>query len=198
MSVGASSTIFSPVYPAFFSASGEISRGPVRSLQPRSARHRRARTKIPHAIVPQRRIGSDHRLHVIGLLDRMHHRPPHGRIIERRLQLIEPHRRDVPGRYGDIDLQLSGFPQHRQPVRVRRQPPIDLARLQRAGDRRLVGDDPPLDPVEMRDLRPGRPRRPHCPEARSPRTARRRRASPVPARSRCSDTGRCRPSPSPA
>ena len=34
MSVGASSTIFSPVYPAFFSASGEISRGPVRFSNP--------------------------------------------------------------------------------------------------------------------------------------------------------------------
>ncbi len=123
---------------------------------PGIARHRRVRAEIPGAVAPQAGIGADHARHVVGLRDGADQRAANRRVVERFRQLVEAHRRNQPGLDGVSHMQLRVLAQRRQQVRVRRQPPVDLAPQQRRRDGARVRDQLPFHAIEMHHLRSGR------------------------------------------
>src|SRR5262249_44142943 len=100
-------------------------------------------------------VRANHADHVVGLIDGAEQRAANGRIVEGRGELVEAQRGDEAGGNDVFHLQIVLLLQLRQLVGIWRQPPVDLAGLQRAGDGGRVGNDVPLDAVDVGDLRSG-------------------------------------------
>ena len=119
----------------------------------RLAGHRAARGEHADVVAPQALIVAGHRRHEIRLAHHLQHRPANGRVVERRIQLVEPHNRNHAGGIVLLHPQPRRFAQHRQQI-GRWHPPIDLAGHHRRGRRAGIRDHRPLDPIDMHDLRP--------------------------------------------
>ena len=71
--------------------------------------------------------------------------------------MIEAHDTVEAGGIGEAEFHVRAFPQHGGEIGLHMLVPIDLAGQQRGGGGGGIGDDFPLDPVEMRHLAARRP-----------------------------------------
>ena len=138
-----------------------IARGPQRGprrlqaprarqhLQPRRIGQRRARREHACRHHRQRGVRADRRIHKGALLHRRQQGAAHRRIVEGRMEKIEPQHAQIAGRVDHADLDIPVAAQQGQQIRQRGFPPIRLIILQGRPRRGRVGHDLPLDPVEM-------------------------------------------------
>ena len=126
-------------------------------LEPGVVRHRRSRTEDAGRHMEHGGIVAHHRLHVVGLADRLQQSATDRRVVERRIEVIQSHARDLAGRVLGENVDVGVLLEQRHEVLRRVLPPIHLVVLQRARRRRGIGDHVPLDAVEVDDLGSGRP-----------------------------------------
>ena len=98
-----------------------------------------------------------HRAHVVLLRQTHGDGPAHRQVVERRMQVIEPHRAVVADRVGVLDTQVAHAADQWHQVGLNLFPPVDLLVLQRGGNGGGVGDDLPLHPLDVGDLAAGQP-----------------------------------------
>ena len=107
-----------------------------------------------HAVAGARqvRLTAIGRVHEIGLRYGAEHGPADGRVVEGRLGRVEAKERHPAARVLHLELDARVLLQGRQHVAARDLKPVDLAILQGRRSRRHVGDDLPLQPVEVNNL----------------------------------------------
>ena len=107
-------------------------------------------------VAPVCAVRASHRVHRVRLVHRAQQRTPDTRVVERRVQMVEAHDADRPGRFGHL-RRYRGTPcQQRHLVGADRLQPMDLAAQQRRGRRSGVVDRRPLHALDMGELRPCR------------------------------------------
>ena len=126
-------------------------------LHPRVGGHRRARREEAHPLAPQAAIRPRHRGHEIRLRDGAQQRAAHRRLVEGRMQMVEPRHAEQPGRVQHVLHHIAVAAHLGLQIGGHLFPPIHLAPHHGGGGGGGVGDGVPLYPIQIHALRPGGP-----------------------------------------